>query len=98
MTILNATQRALIHEDTRIAPRIIDECAVAFDLLVDHDDREGYINHMATATVLQEDAPSPRPTDKMKTIIVKAYSDRWQCSWQQAHARLQLMLKPERRS
>lgn len=98
MSVLNANQRAVIAADTQIDRLIIDRCCDAFDALVDRGDVEAYKTYMGTA-IAQMGMPvvrlEDRPTavDKVKTIIQKAYSDQWHCTFRQANARLRRMLQ-----
>jgi hypothetical protein len=92
--ILSRDQRLFIRQDTSIDQAVIDRCVRAFELVVDHDDVEGYKAEMMAVAIMVGDAPKPTAMDVMKTIIITAYADRWRCSYTKAHRRLQRMLVP----
>lgn len=86
-----------MRADTGIDAILIDRVCDAFDALIDHQDVEGYKRHMMTAYAQQGLQPpipdSERPTamDKVKTICIKAYSDRRRISYQAAIRELRRM-------
>lgn len=93
--VLSQSQRSFVRADTLIDQQIIDRTVRAFELLVDHDDVDGYkVEMVSVRMMVGDDAPEPTAMQVMMTICMAAYADRWHCSRAQARRRLQEMLNP----
>lgn len=92
---LSRSQKDFVRADTSIDAEIIDRVVHGFELLVDHDDLEGYKRElMSAAFIIGTGAPKPTAVDVVMTICIRAYADRWHCSHGAARRRLQRMLRP----